>query len=119
MRLVRVRWQRTAGNRTEAGGSHRNRWGLQEHTESIRIQSSRLQWQLVCPATHSAMHGCAPQAKQVSDEAAAARQRGRVSNALESALARAEAGGGGMTLRSRKRTATNPVGEEGAVGGCT
>jgi len=43
------------------------------------------------------------QAKELTAEAANARDRGKVTNALESALARAEAAGGTMALRSKRK----------------
>jgi len=52
-----------------------------------------------------------PQAKEVTQAAVAARARGKVSNAVETALARAAAGGGMMALRSKRKAPE-------AEGGC-
>ncbi len=45
---------------------------------------------------------CASQAKQAHDEASKTRQTGKTMNALEQALARAQAAGGALQLKSRR-----------------
>jgi hypothetical protein len=51
------------------------------------------------------------QAKALTEEAASARERGKVNNALETALSRAQASGGTMALRSKRK---NPDGAQAA-----